>query len=294
MRILVTGANGFTAYYICKLLLEKGYTVIATGKNESRLPFSPEHFIYEKMDLTRRHTIKPIFEKHRPDCIIHAAAMTQVDACEENRDEAYKVNVTGTENLLSEAGERTGRFIFLSTDFVFDGKNGMYRETDETGPVNYYGMTKLLAEKAVEKYAHEWVIARTCLVYGMPQGGKDNILTVVKRKLEAGERYRVVDDQWRTPTWVEDLAKGIVLVIEKRAKGYYHLSGKDLLTPYRMAIRAAAYLKRDSSLLEKVTEKNFLQAAKRPLRTGFNIEKAKKELGFDPVSFEEGMKKTFM
>ena len=133
---------------------------------------------------------------------------------------------------------------------------------------------------------------RTILVYGKPQKGRGNILSVVKEKLEKGEEYRVVDDQVRTPTYVEDLASAIIAIMEKKAKGVFHIAGADVLTPYQMAIRVAEYLGLNSSLIKKATAADFSQPAKRPPRTGFVIEKAKRELGYTPTSFEEGLIKT--
>jgi dTDP-4-dehydrorhamnose reductase len=169
----------------------------------------------------------------------------------------------------------------------------MYHEDDIPGPVNFYGKTKLEAEEAVKEYEYDWAIVRTILVYGKPVSGKANILTVVKDKLEKGEEYSVVNDQVRTPTFVEDLAAGILSVIEKKATGIYHLSGEDILTPYEMACKVADYFGLNKSLIKKVTAADFSQPAKRPPKTGFVINKAKKELGFNPVSFEEGIRRTF-
>ena len=131
------------------------------------------------------------------------------------------------------------------------------------------------------------------MVYGKGIKGRGNILTVVKEKLEKGEEYKVVDDQVRTPTYVEDLARGIVAILEKKAKGIFHLSGTDMLTPYQMACLAAEYLNLDKTFIKRVTAADFSQPALRPPETRFIIDKAKKELGFNPVSFEEGLKKTF-
>jgi dTDP-4-dehydrorhamnose reductase len=160
-------------------------------------------------------------------------------------------------------------------------------------PVNFYGKTKAEAEDAVKEYEFDWAIVRTSLVYGVPVTGRGNLLTVVKEKLEKGEEYKVVDDQVRTPTYVEDLAAGIVSIIEKKATGIYHLSGEEVLTPYDMACQTADYLQLDSTLIKKVTAANFSQPARRPLRTNFIIDKAKKELGYQPVNFQTGLKKTF-
>ena len=294
MKILITGANGFLGYYLTKQLLEKGHHAIATGKGDCRLPFNNlEGFEYTAMDFTDPFAVHDTFEKYKPDIVIHAGAISKPDDCELQQWQAYTTNVEGTVTLLINAAEQKSFFIFVSTDFVFDGKKGMYAEEDELAPVNFYGKTKAEAEEAVKEYEHGWAIARTVLVYGKPLAGRSNILSIVKEKLERGEEYSVVDDQVRTPTYVEDLAAGIIAIAEKKANGIYHLSGTDILTPYQMASMAADYLGLNKSLLKKVTAADFSQSAVRPLKTGFIIDKAKTQLEYKPISFKDGLIKTF-
>ena len=293
MKILITGANGFLGYYLVEQLLAKKYSVIATGKVECRLPFTIDlNFQWLTMDFTDPFSIHDVFEKIKPDVVVHSGAMSKPDECEMDQMKAYLVNVEGTVQLLINSEELKSFFVFLSTDFVFDGERGMYKEEDAPKPVNYYGRTKLEGEEAVKEYEHDWAIVRTVLVYGKNHSGHSNILKIVREKLEKGEEYSVFDDQVRTPTYVEDLAKGIVSIIEKKATGVFHLSGKNILTPYQMAIKTAEYLELDSSVIKKVTAASFSQPAKRPLKTGFIIDKARNELGYDPISFEEGLRKT--
>lgn len=294
MKILITGANGFLGYYLVEQLLTKKFSVTATGKGDCRLPFTHDkNFHWLSMDFTDPFSIHDVFENIKPDVVIHAGAMSKPDDCETNQMLAYLVNVEGTVQLLINSADLKSFFVFLSTDFVFDGERGMYDEDDKPNPVNYYGRTKLEAEEAVKEYEFNWAIARTVLVYGKNHSGHSNILKIVKEKLEKGEEYSVVDDQLRTPTYVEDLARGIVFIIERKATGIFHLSGKDILTPYQMAIKTAQHLRLDSSVIKKVTAASFSQPAKRPPKTGFIIDKARKELGYEPLSFEEGLKKTF-
>jgi len=294
MKILITGANGFLGYYLVQQLLDKNFSVIATGKGECRLPFTDhQNFSYVEMDFTDPFSVHDVFEAAKPDIIVHAGAMSKPDECEMNQMKAYMVNVEGTVQLLINAEEFKSFFVFVSTDFVFNGDTGMYKEEDAPRPVNYYGRTKLEAEEAVKEYENGWAIVRTVLVYGKNHTGRANILSVVKEKLEQGDEYSVVDDQQRTPTYVEDLANAIVSIIEKKIAGIFHISGKDILTPYQMAIKTADFLGLNKSLIKKVTAAEFSQAAKRPAKTGFIIKKARKELGFEPLSFEEGLKKTF-
>jgi dTDP-4-dehydrorhamnose reductase len=294
MKILITGANGFLGFYLSTQLLQKGYEIIATGKGECRLPFiNKKGFEYVCMDFTNPYSVHDVFDKYKPGIVVHAGAMTNVDKCELEQWQAFLTNVEGTVTLLLNAAEQKCFFIFVSTDFVFDGKKGTYMEDDPVAAVNFYGKTKSEAEDAVKEYEFEWAIVRTSLVYGHPISEKGNILSVVKEKLEKGEEYKVVNDQVRTPTYVEDLAAGIVRMIENRATGIYHLSGSDVMTPYEMACKMADLLQLNKSAIKKVTESDFLQPAKRPLNTSLIIDKAKQQLSYQPVSFAEGLRLTF-
>lgn len=294
MKILVTGANGFLGYYLVKRLLEAGFDVLATGKGPCRLPFSDaDHFQYSTLDFTDAVAVNGIISAYRPDMVIHAGAMTKPDACEQDPDTAFQVNVHGTRIMLEAAHAVHSFFIFISTDFIFDGEEGMYDESAEGDPVNYYGVTKLEAEHWVRAWKGDWAIIRTVLVYGKPYDSRGNLLTFVKDKLEQKETISIFDDQVRTPTWVEDLAAGILSVVQQRATGIWHLSGADQRTPYEIACEVAALLGLDDSLIKKVTEDTFAQPARRPLKTGFNIDKARKQLGFNPISFADGLRKSF-
>ena len=293
-KILVTGANGFLGQHLVNLLLQQGYAVIAVAKGPNRLPFeATETFVYYDVDITNDFLLNAVLEKEKPFTVVHAAAMTQVDDCQLNQPECEAINVRATAQLLLSAEAYSQHFIYISTDFVFDGEKGDYAEADDMNPVSWYGFTKVQAESIVETSEIPFAIVRTCLVYGNTlTGTRSNIVSWVKDNLAAGKHIKVVNDQWRTPTWVEDLAKGIWLVIEKNATGIYHISGKDKLTPYDIAIKTAAFCGFESVLIEKADAASFSQPAKRPPRTGFNISKARAELGFEPVGFDEGLLKT--
>ena len=293
MKILVTGANGLLGQHLIQLLLTKTtHAVIASGKGTNRLPFTNERLIYQPADLAEPFDVYDLFDTYQPDIVVHAGALTQVDHCEENQEEAFKINYDGTCSVVVKTEEQKCFLIFISTDFVFDGSNGPYKEEDEVHDVNWYGQTKWMAENMVKESAADWAIVRTCLVYGNNlNDGRNNIINWVKENLEQGKKIKVVSDQFRTPTYVEDLAKGIVLIIQKKAKGIYHISGEEMMTPFDMAIATAAYLGLDNSLIEKVNGDTFSQPAKRPLKTGLIIDKAKQELGYVPCSFKDGLKR---
>ena len=293
-RILITGANGFVGYYLVQQLLEKQYSVIATGKGKNRLPFSGEDFRYQTLDFTSKEAIHTVFAAAKPDVVVHCGAISKPDECEQNREAAFLSNVTGTINLLEASAQTRAHFIFLSTDFVFSGDTGFYAEDDERAPVNYYGETKVLAEDEVMKYPFSWSIVRTVLVYGKTFSGRENIVTNTAKALQQGKPLKIFTDQLRTPTYVEDLATGLVAITEKKATGIYHLSGEDVRTPYEVAVETARLLNLDTSFITPVVADDFPQPARRPARTNFDISKAKKELDFQPISFAEGLKKTFV
>jgi dTDP-4-dehydrorhamnose reductase len=292
MKVLITGVNGFLGYYMVEQLLNNNHEVIATGKGESRLSFAHTNFVYEEMDFTNAATVAAIFAKYQPTHIVHAGAISKPDECELNKPLADKVNIDGTAILLAAAKDYNAIFLFCSTDFIFDGIKGMYSEEDTPAPVNYYGETKVKAEALVQQYPHQWSIVRTVLNYGKPFNKRNNILTIVQEKLEKKEPYEVFHDQVRTPTYAGDFAWAITAMLEKNVSGIYNICGEDVLTPYEMAVATGAFLQLDTSKIKKITAADFVQAAKRPLKTGLDITKAKLDLGYQPVSFNEGLKKT--
>jgi len=290
MKILITGANGLLGQHLVGKLIEEKYTVVAIARGPARLPFKETAYTYYDVDIATELSVHKIFSEEQPDIIIHAAAMTQVDDCELNQEICERINVQGTSHVIVNAEQFARKLIYISTDFVFDGERGNYSEEDDMGPVNWYGFTKMQAESIVETCDMPWAIVRTCLVYGnVLTGTRTNIISWVRDSLSAGKPIKVVSDQIRTPTYVGDLVDGIMLIVKKNAEGTFHISGKDMLTPYDMAIKSAAFFKLDASLMTKVDASSFSQPARRPLKTGFNISKAQKELGFKPISFEEAL-----
>jgi dTDP-4-dehydrorhamnose reductase len=290
-KILVTGANGLLGQYLVPLLIDAGYCVIAVGKGANRLPYTDAaNFSWRSIDITDDFLMNQLLEEEKPATIVHAAAITQVDDCQLNQENCEAVNVRATAQLLLSAEAFSQHFIYISTDFVFDGERGDYKETDDLSPLSWYGFTKLQAESIVEAGDMPFAIIRTCLVYGnVRAGARSNIINWVRKSLEANQPLKIVTDQWRTPTYAADLSKGILLVIQKKATGIFHISGKNKLTPYDMAVQAARIYKLDAALIEPTDGRYFSQPARRPPKTGVDISKARNELGYEPHSFEEAL-----
>jgi len=296
-KILVTGSNGLLGEKLVYLLSEKeDVFLIATSKGENRL-YEKSDYVYESVDLTDKNKIESIISDYSPDYIINAAAMTNVDACETKKSECIEINVESVRTLVNVITKRQSlnpkhrtHLIHLSTDFVFDGTNGPYSEEDKPNPLSFYSQSKYDSEKIIQQSLITWTIIRTIIIYGVSENmSRMNLVLWVLKSLSKGERIRVVNDQFRSPTLAEDLAVACLNVAMKNKTGIYHVSGKETKSILELAYQVADYFHLDKSLIEPVTSEELKQAARRPKRTGFVIEKAIHELDFHPHSFKEGL-----
>ena len=296
-KILITGSNGLLGQKLVYKLKDKGnITCIATARGENRL-VSKDGYQYAELDITDYKNVESVFKTYLPDVVINTAAMTNVDACETDKENCWLMNVSAVDNQVKVLTELQNKdpdykphFIHLSTDFLFEGKQGPLDEHAERKPLSYYGESKLAAEKIVESSSLHWAIVRTVLVYGIVDNmSRSNIVLWVKQNLEQGKPINVVNDQFRTPTLAEDLADGCILIAEKKARGVYNISGSDFLSILEIAHLVADYYKLDKSLIKPSKSADINQPAKRPPITGFIIDKAKKELGYNPHTFMEGI-----
>lgn len=292
MKILVTGANGFLGQHLTLYLASKGFDVTASGRGNCKVPAQAD-FAYRALELTVQHDVDNLVAEVRPDIVMHTAAMSKPDECDREQDECLLNNVTATTYLVKAANAVNARFIYISTDFVF-GEGGPHNEEDQPAPLNFYGESKLMAERAVAANAKQYAIIRPVFIYGeVWEGIRPTFLHWVKHNLEQGKPIKVVNDQLRTPTHVLDLCKGIEAMIDRKATGIYHLAGKEILSPYQMAMTVAGVLELDQNLIESVTAETFPEPVKRAKRSGLKIDKAIRELGYAPVKFEEGVKLSF-
>lgn len=289
-KILVTGSNGLLGQKLTELYLnETDCTLIATGRGENRYP-QKTGYIYETLDITDKDAVLKIVKKHKPHCIIHTAAMTNVDECELKKDECILQNVSAVENVVEAANAVNAHLIHISTDFIFDGESGPYAENAEPNPLSFYGESKLAGENIVTANAKKWAIARTVLVYGLVSDmSRSNIVLWAKDALENKKQIKVVDDQYRTPTLAEDLAMGCRLIEKNYAEGIFNISGKDFMNIFQLVKSVGKYFGLELNNVEIVSSKTLNQPAKRPPLTGFIIDKAIKELGYSPHSFEQGI-----
>ncbi len=291
-KILVTGSNGLLGQKLVYNLINRNdVELIATSVGENRL-IKREGYIYESLDITNKTQVETIIAKHKPDVIINTAAMTNVDACETKREECWALNVTSVKNFVDAIKQQPIHFIHLSTDFIFDGEKGSeYLENDIPNPQSYYALSKWEGEKVIQQSNIKWAIARTIIVYGIVDNmSRSNIVLWAKDALTKKQNINVVDDQFRSPTLAEDLAEGCIAIADKRAKGIYNLSGKETMSVLQLVYNVADFWKLDKLLITPIKSNTLNQAATRPPRTGFIIDKAKRELGYNPHSFEEGLR----
>jgi len=291
MKILITGSNGLLGQKLIKLLANKdNVAVLATSKGENRINDN-SGYQYQSLDITNRQEVNNIVASFKPDAIINTAAMTNVDACESDKELCWDLNVNAVKYFIEAAERNNSHLIHLSTDFIFDGENGPYKETDEPNPLSYYGKSKYEAEKLLAASNIKWGIARTIIVYGIGEKmSRSNIVLWAKEALEKGSPLTIVDDQFRSPTLAEDLAMGCWLIAQKEAEGIYHLSGKNVMSIIDLVYRVADFYGLDKSIVTAIKSTSLNQAAKRPPKTGFILDKAVNDLGYNPVSFEEGLK----
>ena len=291
-KILVTGSNGLLGQKLVHLILDhSNHILLATSKGENRLN-SRSDFDYRSLDITDRNGVDSIVSEFEPDVLINSAAMTNVDACESNKENCIALNVEGVKNLVAACENHNTHLIHVSTDFVFDGKAGPYSENDQPNPLSFYGQSKYDSELIVSNSSlSKWSIARTIIIYGIVENmSKSNIVLWAKSALESGSELKIVDDQFRSPTYADDLAKGCLLIAEKEKNGIYHLSGKESMSILELVYRVADFYGLDKSTISPVKSESLNQAAKRPPITGFVLDKANKELGYFPLSFNEGLK----
>lgn len=288
--VLVTGSNGLLGQKITEnILLNKQYNLIATSKGSNRYPIK-DGYVYAEMDILDPGQVRNVVAQYKPEAIIHTAAMTNVDTCQLEKKLAHALNVEAVKTLVAVCETMNMQLVHLSTDFIFDGEAGPYEESAEPHPLSYYGETKVEAEELIKNSHCRWSIIRTILVYGIVKDmSRSNIVLWAKNALEKAAPLNVVNDQWRMPTLAEDLAWACLAAVEKEVTGIYHISGKDMMSVSELVGRVADYFNLDKSLMTEVSSSTLNQSAARPKRTGFILDKAIRDLNYQPHSFEEGI-----
>lgn len=293
-KILITGSNGLLGQALVnECLIDPRIELHCCSKGENRNAVS-DGYAYYNVDLTVEKEVQDMLSKVQPSCIINTAAMTNVDLCEAEKKACWTINVQALQYLIDHSKQNT-QIIQVSTDFVFDGKEGPYKESDMANPLSHYAVSKRAAELLLEHSNKlNWAIARTIIVYGKGnQLSRSNIVEWAIEQLKKGEQLNIVDDQFRSPTWATDLAKGCLLINQNKAQGIFHLSGPEFFSMYEMILEIADHMKVDQSLVHAVKTGALNRPAARPPITGFDISKAKEELGYAPLKLKEVLSQVY-
>lgn len=288
IKIIITGSNGLLGQSLLALLLKEKqhYEVYGFSRGENRS--GRQDFNYVSIDITKENILREQVKEIQPDFIINTAAMTQVDDCEIHKEACNLLNIEVVKWLTDISKEINTHLIHLSTDFIFDGKKGCYKETDIPNPLSYYGLSKLKSEEVLVNSDINYTILRTILVYGKVfDMSRSNIVLWVKEMLENGKEITIVDDQFRTPTYVEDLALACKISIDKKAVGIFNISSNELLSIFEIAQQIADVFGLNKSLIVPISTSTLNQTAARPAKTGFDLSKTNKILDFYTKSFKE-------
>lgn len=288
-RLLVVGSNGLLGQKVVELFV-RGTSAEITASSVEPAPVRALHSVsYRQTDITAKKDVRAMVSAVEPAVIINCAAMTNVDACETERELAWKINVSGVEHLADAAKHANAALVHISTDYVFDGKQGPYAEDDRPEPLSYYGKTKLASENALRASDITYLILRTMVLYGHAEGVKANFALWLIDSLQKKNPVNVVDDQVGNPTLVDDLAYAIMRAVELQKWGLYHIAGRDIISRYEFAVRLAGVFGLDAGLITPIKTEQLRQPAPRPLQSGLVTLKAETEIGYRPSTVEEGL-----
>lgn len=285
VKIFITGGSGMLGNRLSSSFA-KSHDVIASDY-ENHISLLKCKTV--KLDLRENHKIFPIIKSLSPQVIIHTAALTNVDYCEVNPDEAYEVNVEVTRNIAEIARQIKSKLIYISTDYVFDGKVGFYSEENSPNPVNVYAKTKLEGEQAVADACDDYIITRTC-IFGWNIQNKHSFVERIIGDLKKGNRIKIFSDQVFSPIYTGRLSIVLAKMIEKKLKGLYHVGSCESVSKYDFANRVSDIFKLDDSLIIPIKTEAVQLKAKRPKNVSLRVEKIEKSLGFKMPSVNESLK----
>ncbi len=278
MKVLITGGSGLLGRALLRDASKHNIDALGTYNRVSHERGIP-------MDVTERGQVSATMQRVKPDWIIHAAAMTDVDRCEREPDNAWQANALGTKNIVDAGKECGARVVYISTDYVFDGEHGPYTEEDVTHPINVYGESKLAGEGFTLAEPNN-VVARVCVLYG---ADKPNFVTWVIESLQAGRTINVVNDQYNTPTYTNNCARALLRICERQLTGIYHVSGREQLSRYDFARAIADVFGLNSKLIHVTSTDMLRQQARRPMNSALRVEKAERALGMRLADVHEGL-----
>jgi len=285
--VFIAGCNGLLGQKLVQQFMNDYEVYGGDVQPESYLP--PNIFHYEPLDITQRQNTVKFITKTKPAFIINAAAFTNVDGAEKEKELCWQINVMGIENLTVAARKVQAHLVQVSTDYIFDGTNGPYRETDSPNAIGFYGKSKLAAENVIMGTTINWSIVRTMVLYGTGIKVRPNFVTWLIAQLRAGKQLTIVDDQFGNPTLADDLARGIFQLVRQHKTGIFNMTGADILNRYEFSLLVAEVFDLDQTLIVPIKTRELNQPAPRPLNSGFILEKARQKLGISFLTARESL-----
>lgn len=277
-RLFITGGSGLLGSRFRKF--SKDYEVISTYNRNVE-----ENAV--KLDITNEKDVLDKITSINPDLVIHPAALTNVDYCEDHQKEADQINAQGTLNIVKACEEADAKLIYVSTDFVFDGEKGKYQENDKTNPISYYGLSKLKGEEFVINSNINYAIARVSVLYGWHKNF--NYVTWVINELNENNQINIVTDEFNSPTYAENAAEAILNIYSKDKEGIYHIAGDERINRFEFAKNIAQVFELDESLINPIKSSDLIRKAKRPMDSSLSVEKAKNDLDIKLLNTKEGL-----
>ena len=275
--ILITGASGQLGMSLKRIFNSK-YEIISTTGNNNPTGSSMH------LDVTNPMLFKEVMETTNPDLVINLAALTNVDLCEKNPELAYSINIGGMDNLVNAF---KGPIIHVSTDYVFDGEDGPYKEEDTTNPLNVYGLSKLESEKLLLDHSENSLVIRSNVIYDYSSKSEASFLNWVVDSLTQEKEINIVEDQWNNPTWTGSLAVVIDRAIDTQLTGLVHWGDGDLVSRFDFANKIADVFNLKKSLIKPILTSELNQTAKRPLKSGLKSDYAQNILNLEPPTIKE-------
>ena len=280
LKFLVTGSSGLVGQQVVKDLSETHEVFSCYNKSK------PEYGNAVKMDLLNHEMISNVLSEKNPDIVIHLGAMTTVDLCETQQDNALKINSQATEILAKECAKINSFMVYVSTDYVFDGNSGWYEENDATNPLGFYGKSKLLGEKSVQNFSSDWCIARTSTPFGLHPTKKSFPIWVIEN-LQKQKQIDVLTDQFTSPTYVPSLSRMLIEISERHLTGIIHVAGASKISRYEMASLVSDKLGLDGKLLRGISMNDIKWEAQRPKDSSLNVSKAISTLNQKPQKIDQ-------
>ena len=288
-QLLIIGGSGFLGWNLAKLAAKRYDVSFTYCQRPLTIPGTQDAY---HLDIQDPEQIRDVLEKAQPEVIIHTAALTNPDDCEKRRPMAHAVNVAGTRSLAECAEEIGAKLVYISTDLVFDGKQGNYSEHALTNPVNYYGETKLAGEKAVQEVMSTYLIARVALMYGEGNGSHGCFTDWLRNGLKNGQEVTLFADQYRTPLFVKDACRALLELTEKGGKqAIFHLGGNERLNRYEFGQKFCQVFGYDAKLLRAVNMDELPALAPRGADCSLNTGKIQKLLSFQLSDALTGLQK---